>query len=389
MVRLVLLRVLESYFQHRWLYLFPIVLMTAAAIAFYFITDPIYISDGIVFVQSESYLASLTSVRDAGLTWNTPAQETKNEFGELLQTDAFIRSVIDRTDLESEMDVGPAGVRELMKHVRENVWVESLGDNQVLISASDEDPVLAQQLASSAFETYLQWKINSDKNESQAAQDFFVDLVQQYKSDLDSARQELNDYLIGHPAPLRGERLATEELQIQQLEAEVDLAASRYASVLEKDENARLASAQTENDVRQTYFLIDSPEVPDKPGTSLKETAVNMVVFVVVGVMLSAVGILGAVLIDRSIRFPIDVHYVLQLPTLTQVPDVTEPKSHRKSRSRRKAKAAESDSMDDNVVADEVPESKGLEDEPILFDPLFRQQASKYEIAEADIEVVR
>ncbi len=385
MVRLVLLRVLESYFGHRWLYLLPTALMTVAALAFYFMADPVYISGGAFFVQSESYLASITSLGDAGFTWNTPAQETKSEFDELLQTDAFIRSVIERTDLEAEMDKGPVVVREMIKQMREDIWLQPLGDNQLRIVASNEDPFIAQQLASSAFETYLQWKINSDRNESQSAQNFFSDLVHQYKDELDAARQVLNDYLESHPTPLRGERLPTEQLQIDRLQAEVDLAATRYASVLEKDENARLASAQAENNIRQTYFLIDAPAVPDKPGTSLKDTAVNMILFVAAGVILSSVGIAGAVLLDRTIRFPIDVHYGLHLPALTQVPDAT-PKPAKK-RGRKKSEVAKPQAVDDLITMPVDNQKQGKNQ--LLFSTMQKTSDTFQEIKKADRETTR
>jgi len=75
--------------------------------------------------------------------------------------------------------------------------------------------------------------------------------------------------------------------------------------------------------MRQSYVVIDSPKVPDKPEISRKQIALQLAVFLLVGVFLSGIGVTGAALLDRTFRFPIDISQGLNLPVLTQVPDVT------------------------------------------------------------------
>ena len=336
MVRLVILRTLESYFRHRWLYILPVVLMMIAASVYLLLSKPTYIAKGVIFVQSESFLASLTSVRDSGYSWQTPAQTATNEFEELIQTDAFVRSMVSTTDLESEMLKDSTEVKELFEEIRKSVWLEPLGDSQIRVNAEYEEPIIAQQLVNGSIETYIQWKINSDMSESQAAQSFFTDLVGIYKEDLDLARENMNIYLVSHPVPLREDRPDTEKLEIERLQAEVDLAASRYANALDKDEEARLATAQAENDVRQNYVLVDAPTIPEKPGTSLKDTVISIAIFIILGIMLSFIAIVGGALLDRSLLFPIDVHYGLHLAVLTEIPDNTSPKSSKLRRKRKR-----------------------------------------------------
>lgn len=117
-------------------------------------------------------------------------------------------------------------------------------------------------------------------------------------------------------------------MEISRLQGEIDLAASRYATALDKEEETRLAMAQIESDARQTYFLIDAPTIPDTPDTSLRKLALSGGIFTVVGVFLSAGLIVGVALIDRSFRFPIDVINRLDLPVLTMVPEATIPSAN-------------------------------------------------------------
>ena len=319
MLRLIILRILESYFRHRWLYLLPIVLMIGLGIAF---MKPTYTSKGVLYVETQSYLASLTAVRDSqGVFWLTPGQAVSQEFNELLKTDAFVRAIIQQTDLEEVMDKGTVEVNNIIVETRKNVWAAPLGGNQLLVNAEHEDPVIAYQIVTAAIDGYLRWRINAGLVESEVAQVFFRDLINSYEADLTAARAEMQRYLETHPIPLRGERPGVELLEIDRLQADIDLAASRYATALDKEENTRLSIIQIESDARQTYFLIDAPHVPEKPNRALRRRALQAGVFVVVGMLLSGGLIVGTAIIDRSFRFPIDVTHRLDLPVVAMVSD--------------------------------------------------------------------
>ena len=320
MVRLVILRILESYFHHRWLYLLPIVLMWAVA-AISISAAPLYLARGVMYVEQESVLSSLISVRDTNISWETPADQTSLEIGELLQTDAFIRAVIHGTKLEEHMNEGTIVVDQIMTDVREDVWADAPGNNQVRVAATHNDPVIAYQLVDATIENYTLWKINANRAEIVSAHEFFSDLLDQYDSELGIARRDLEYYLTINPAPARGNRPDIEVLALSRLQSDLESADARYADTLTLKDNAELALSQAESSVRQTYFYIDAPRIPEEPATTLMDTAIKIVIFTIVGVILSAIGILGGMLLDRSFRFPIDVQYGVHLPVIAAVPD--------------------------------------------------------------------
>lgn len=322
MIRSILLRILETYFRHRWLYLLPLVLMIAAAAVYFLTKKPVYSAEGVLYVQTDTLLSTLTSVRQSDFSWVSPAQATSTEIGELLQTDAFVRSIIQHTQLENEMNRGSVVVDEIIDGVRRVIWTSPLGNNQVLVMAEHEDPTVAYEMVNALIESYLFWRVNTDVKDSVVAISFLTELISSYESELESARNQLQTYLEAHPEPLRGERSPSEQLEIQRLQAAVDLASTRYANGLDKQENARLALAQAESEVRQSYYLIDSPQVPTEPKLSKKEMAMNLAIFLGMGGILSVICVAGAVLFDRSIRFPVDVYQGLQLPVLAMVPRI-------------------------------------------------------------------
>lgn len=324
MIRLIIIRLFESYFRHRWLYLLPILLMTSAAFAYLGLQEPLYLTEGILHVQDDSLISALTIGSNNAFSWQTPAEEATVEIDDLLKTDAFVRAIISQTDLESEMSGGPANVKEVLSDVREAVWVQPEGANQLLVAASYNDPIITHQLVNAMVDNYVNWQINVQLTESANAQEFFIDLTEEYRGDLEIARQELDVYLLSHVEPERGSRSQIEQVQISRLEDDVQMAGERYVNSIENEELARLAIIQAENTIKQSYFLVDAPKVPTSPEISMKTMAMSAMIFIIVGIIISGIGIVGGALLDRSFRVPLDVNQILNLPVLATVPDVSD-----------------------------------------------------------------
>ncbi len=227
MLRLFLLRISESYFRHRWLYWAPIIVMAGAGIAHATTREPNYIVRATVYVQGESLIDSLTALRDSGYGWVTPAAATRSELEELLRSNAFMQAVVEQTSLATRLRSEPEATNALLADTRNNVWASELGSNLMMIGAAHAEPQVAQELVASTIDTYVKWKLNKDRTDSEAALIFFTELVDTYRGQLEPARQALTDYLTLHPEPVRGERPATEVAEITRLQAAVDIANAR------------------------------------------------------------------------------------------------------------------------------------------------------------------
>lgn len=320
MVRIVLLRLLESYFRHPVLYLLPMLIALLAGGLSVATATPEYSASGRMYVEKESLLASLTSSGNSGSWWVSGAQATTNEIYELMATRAFVRSAIQKTKLEQYMDDGPAAFYETVDYFRRSISIQAVGEKLVEISATSDDPELAYQLVVATMDAYVQWKINTDYQESIAARTFFDGLIEPYQQEVEAARADLLDFLDEYPEPVRGERPPEEQLELSRLEAALSRAEERLSSALENQENANLSLAESESVTRQTYLVIDQPEMPEEPETSLRGMVMDVAIFVVIGAILSVIGICAAALIDRTLRFPIDIRHGLSLPVLAMVP---------------------------------------------------------------------
>ena len=126
MIRLVTLRLLETYFKHRWLYLLPILLTMLAFFGYVLLSAPVYTADGTLYTQRETLLSELNALRRTGQRWITAADITVDELYELFQSDAFIRVIVQQTDLEEKMSLGPNAVRDTIIEARSAIWARKL-----------------------------------------------------------------------------------------------------------------------------------------------------------------------------------------------------------------------------------------------------------------------
>jgi hypothetical protein len=336
MSKIVILRLLDTFFRHRWLYLIPIGLMAIAAGIYVYQQQSLYMASGVIFTERTSLLSSLTAVDQEGFSWKTPAQDTAGQISDLTKTDAFIRAVIGETDLEAEMSRGGSAADDLISSVRPNIFAWVAGNNQVQVTAVYDDPRIAYQLAQSTINTFILWNINLDRTDSVTAEVFFQDLIRGYQADVLTAQETLRTYLETHPKPDVGDRPDTETFEIQNLQANVNFAASRLAHAAEKAEDARLANVQIESNVRQKYMVVDAPDIPSDPATSKRKMAKAAAMFLAAGTLLSAIAVVGATVFDQTFRLPVEVPQILSLPVLALVTDVSVPAPGRSWKRKRK-----------------------------------------------------
>ncbi|MCU0489978.1 MAG: hypothetical protein MUD01_00105 [Chloroflexaceae bacterium] len=321
MLRLIALRLLESFFHHRWRYLLPLVLMVAASGVFLLVAPPQFEARGAVYVQRETLLGTLSAVRDGGsYQWSSPSQMTTTEVNALLRTDTFARSIIANTKWADRLQQGPREIDQVLIDFRRAVRVQAEGNNTVFFIGSDDNPELAQQLAGQTMRAYVDWRATSDRKDSEVAQAFFADLMKRYNAELEEKRQELRDYLIANPDPVRGDRPSEQKVEINRLEAAVDEATKRVNETREKEENARLSLSKATSDALQNYRVIDEPVLPNQPPSLLRRVAFTVGGFLAGGVLLSLLWMLFNIFVERRLVFPIDAHYGINAPVLALIP---------------------------------------------------------------------
>jgi uncharacterized protein involved in exopolysaccharide biosynthesis len=319
MFRLVILRITETIFRHRWSYLLTLLLPLLLAVPVFFFVPPSYKVRGTVYVQSESLLTALSSETDTP-SWINFAQETLSEAQSLLYPESFAAGVIEKTDWRDRLAISPREREEVIDKYRQAMTISAEGNNIVVFSAQDPNPVLAQQLATETMKAYVEWRTNFIRTDSEIAQNFFADLVVRYEADLEQAEQDLRDYLLMYPDPVRGSRSSEELFEIDRLQSAVQEAAVRVRDAREKEENARLALTKATSGALQEYLVIDAPSVPTNPPSLLTRIVLIFGGFLALGLFLAIARLALALTLDRSLYFPVDVLHGLKQATLAMLP---------------------------------------------------------------------
>ena len=319
------LRFVDNLYRRRFLFVVPAILLGAIG---YFLAQGVeqYTSEGTVLVDSETYLASLTDVRSEGFSWLSPSEAANSELYGLLTTDVFIEALVDQAGIEDEIRWPGSSDADFYEGVRTAIWGTPGGDF-LTVSAVAGDPETAQVLANATIETFVQWQLDADLEQSQVAEQFVEELVVTYATEVELAQDRLTSWVRLNPGPSRAEdRPVDEQLALTVLQTEVDEASQRYNLAITQREEARLASAQAEADIRQSFSVLDAPSLPEKADQGFLDVLVRTALFATVGLVLSTAVLVFISGADTSLRFPREIEDLLGAELLAVVPKVDVPK---------------------------------------------------------------
>ena len=298
------LRLLETFFRRWVLYLVPMVIFLGLGLMSVTGTKDTYVSTGVVYVDDESLLASITGVGSpSGQGYQTPAEVISEQMSSAFQTDGLVRSLAEQAGMTAALEDGTATIGGL----RGALSFAPSGANLIHVGASTQNPEESSRLATAAVASFIDFVVEANLSESAAAEEFLTELVQRYQGEEAAASKSLDTYLLSHPDPPTGARPTVEQAAIDSLRSAVATANGRYTEALDKLENARLATAQTRGDVSQRLQVVDEPQTPSAPVGSMRTSVMTMAMFGSLGFLLSAAAVLAGTLLDRSIRTAADV----------------------------------------------------------------------------------
>ena len=320
MFRMILLRILENFFRRPLLYILPILLATAAGAAYVYFQDPTYIANGGMAVQESNTTQDTLGIDGTEYIWQTPSEVTVDQLEELFESNSIIRSILSQTELESELADPETDIDDLYKEVRNDLWVQPLGDYHFLISGKSEDPLVAQQLVAATIQTFLNWNSSIGLADASASVEFFQEQLIKETAEFEAAQEAHRQFLIDYPEPIRGDRTDLEELDLERLSELREDASKRLTDTRDNLDFAQLSYKLAETEVAQKYLIIDPPDLPEESEFSLSTAGLTMVLFMLGGIVLGLLMLLFNSLLDRTYRFPVDVRLGLRVPTLGGVP---------------------------------------------------------------------
>ena len=345
------LRLLDTFFRRKWLYVLLIAVVGAAGFWSVASSEDSYRSIGTMKVEPDTRVAQLTgSESDPGFGFESPADATAQSIISLLGTGSFVDTVIVKSGLESAVQAGLTTPDEL----RSSIGVFPDGTRLVKVVGAHRDPAVAQRLSAATMEAYVEAVMVDEISDNVVAREFLEEKVPDYEADVAAAEDALASWLSQNPLPSQGERSADQAVQLERLQDEVLERDRRLNEARAGIDQAQLSVEQKEAEVRQRFAVIDEPETPVAPLPRLRQAALTFIMALVLGSAIAFGAVVISTMLDRSLRFPGDVQDRLDMNLLAVVP-------HLRKRSMAPRKKGTADAPADDAPVDAAPAPTGAD----------------------------
>jgi capsular polysaccharide biosynthesis protein len=310
-----LLHLLETFFRHPFIHLLPLVIFLALGCFTAFSAAKTYRSVGILNATSGTLLSELTG-NTPTFGFESTATVTSRNIEQLLTTDAFLDEVIERARLTRAVELGQVS----RDAIRASIAAYPQGENLIAVAATTPRPEQSELLAAATLEGFVEWVVNNDVQDAAVRIDTYEDIRDRYRTELNQAIDELNAYLLAHPAGDEDNRPVGETLDIARLQDAVNRADEALTGAETNVNDAQLAQNVARTVVTRQLRTIDEPQLPTMPTAGLRKAAMTIGMFGVLGAMLSLGTVVLAATLDRTIRIPNDVSAKFGVEVLAVVP---------------------------------------------------------------------
>jgi hypothetical protein len=255
-------------------------------------------------------------------------QQEADTLRQLLQSRAFVTSVIKRTPLKSKMG-SPRGRARTIAFVRKNMSIEVVGPNALKMSFFGRNPKEAVTIARVTTEEFLAWVQRAAHRQGEESTKFFASRAGDYQKELDRARKQLQRFKEKHPEARQLE-IADKVLSAPEITAPPSVQ-SEFARLKSQEQYAQELYDSSLSDLATTRVVAAAEEERYVNGLRVVDPAVEPVSFsrkrlllfdllaLMAAVMAGATTVAVAELTDATVRSEQDVEEVLGLRVLTEV----------------------------------------------------------------------
>ena len=274
-----------------------------------------------VLQASAEMAASIADQPDIPLV-NTAASQQTELLTQLLQTRSFVRDVVERTSLRSDLATAP-DERKFLDTTRKHFRVQTLGTNLMSVAFTAHDPTTPFEMVSAALavreERVAKARVDSSSILSTLYQREF-DVAQAQARD---AQQKFDAWVAGHEEPVSD----IDEHERAQLRLTLDLAQVRLNDLKGRMDRAVLAPTLLEVSGLE-FQIVDQPRQESVPSGGERSAVMLAAVALASGLMLAAfLAIAGTLLADR-VGAPADVRRLAPAKVFAAVPRIAGTKRH-------------------------------------------------------------
>ncbi|HLM19331.1 MAG TPA: hypothetical protein VK549_16030, partial [Acidimicrobiia bacterium] len=294
------------------------VLMLALGAATAFSATKEYRSTGTITVESSTVIGDLTETGNTGFNFDTPATVTARNINEKLRTNEFLNLVAAKLNVDAS-----EGEKALLRTtIADSVSATADGDQLVRVGATTEWPELSVRLAEATIDSFIDTINATNVLQSNQTVEFFTQQVDEARAAYEAAEKALSDYLVANNIEPNSENVSVaQQAAITSLQADLDRKESQYETRLASLDQANLVASSTQTETEQRIRRTDTPELPEASETGLKNALLTVIIFGVLGALLTLASVIASAALDRTIRVPSDITGKFGLDVLAVVPD--------------------------------------------------------------------
>ena len=322
-------RTLEAVFRHPiWLVILIILLPIVSVGLAYLIIPRSYTSTTSLWSLRRYEVIGATGPESDLLS--TPAQTQATALSELLQTRAFALPVAKVTQLASTLHLDSSTQSDpqslddaLFNEISKNVQVQAQGYNLFVITYTNINPNVAQQIVQAVVKNYALQSQGFTVVEAQ-------NLLQSYQTQLSQAQQAAqtaatteSNYLLAHPG-LKSATLINDP-QYSLLHAQTQQAQVALQNIQNEIASLNQEVSAEGNSSDDLFKVIDTANSPTKPVSRSREFIIAGGIGLVIALLACAFYIVILVRRDRAIYAVTDLQKITTYPVIMQLPRLTTP----------------------------------------------------------------
>lgn len=304
--------------RYRWLLVATCALLWGAGLAAaYDEYATTYESHATIWVlQASSELAASIADQPGIPLVNTAASQQTELLNQLLHTRSFVRDVVERTSLRSDLAAAP-DERKFLDTTRRHFRVQTLGTNLLSVSFTAHDPSTPFEMVNAALavreERVAKARVDSSSILSTLYQREF-DVAQAQARD---AQGRLDEFIAAHPEPVGD----LDQHQRSQLRLALDLAQVRLNDLKGRMDRAVLAPTLLEVSGME-FQVVDQPRHESTPSGGERSAATLAAVALASGVILAALLTIAGTLLADRMGGPADVRRLAPARVFATVPRI-------------------------------------------------------------------
>ena len=208
--------------------------------------------------------------------------------------------------------------------LRASLHASVIGDRLVRVSATTSGPELSRRLADQTVTAYIDHVAGGrrGRGRDRPSRARWRSWRRRGRK-RDRANEDVKAFLAAHPDAASADASPVDLQDLKLKELEFEQAVQRYAEAKAAQDKADLEAGTASDVARQRLVLLVPAVAAAGPDPVVKTMVLSVAVFVVLGILLSFASVVGASMLDHTIRVPADIEDRFGLDVVAVLPDMS------------------------------------------------------------------